>query len=157
MAAKIPAHRPEDSDSAMPLVTFKLAQLSGFGSLVGILALTGCIASFMSTADSIVICGSMLFTIDFYWHTVSLNRLYLFASVSHPLTRLTLSMRFVALLLCLLYQLSHTSAPVLLTSSVWLPSGRSVFLSCFSSLLSLAHAFAHMLTEGSVFVAVAAR
>lgn len=45
---------PEDTTSAMPLVAFKLAEESGFGAFVSILCLVSCIASFMSTADSLV-------------------------------------------------------------------------------------------------------
>jgi hypothetical protein len=45
-----------------------------------------CIASFMSTADSIVLCGSMLFTVDFYYHlytknTASVGSLVIFSKV----------------------------------------------------------------------------
>jgi Na+/proline symporter len=74
---------PDETTSAMPLIVFKIAQTGSFGSIVGVLAMVGCIASFMSTADSIVICGSLLFTVDFYWNLIrqekaGVNELMLF-------------------------------------------------------------------------------
>ena len=57
---------PWDPTSAMPLVAFKIAGINGFGALVSVLCLVGCIASFMSTADSIIIAGSLLFTVDMW-------------------------------------------------------------------------------------------
>ena len=61
---------PEDETAAMPLVVFKLAQLTNFGGFCGVMCLVACIASFMSTADSVVICGSLLFTNDIWWNVV---------------------------------------------------------------------------------------
>jgi len=59
--------------SGFALICFKVAETSGFGAFISILAMVGCCASFMSTADSIVLCGSMLFTVDFYYHLVCKN------------------------------------------------------------------------------------
>lgn len=61
---------PDDSTSAFPLVAFNIAMGSGFGAFISTICLVACMASFMSTADSIVICGSLLFTIDMYYNLI---------------------------------------------------------------------------------------
>jgi len=65
---------PHGSISAFPFIAFRLAEYSGFAAFIVVLAIVSCCASFMSTTDSVVLCGSLLFTVDFYYHLVRKNK-----------------------------------------------------------------------------------
>jgi len=63
---------PDDPTSTIPLVAMKVAQQSHFGAVMALVVLVSCVVSFMSTADSVVISTSVLFTQDFF-HSIVMD------------------------------------------------------------------------------------
>jgi Na+/proline symporter len=57
---------PTESTSTFHLVAFELAQRGVFPAACSVVLLTACMASFMSTADSIVIAIAAVVTMDMY-------------------------------------------------------------------------------------------
>ena len=55
-----------EGGAAFPIMAYAYMDLGGFYAFVAILLLTSCVASFMSTADSIVLATSNQLTIDFF-------------------------------------------------------------------------------------------